>query len=127
MKNQLTFYVCSHCGNVVQKLHDSGVELVCCGEPMKTLTPNTQDAAVEKHLPVAEASGTSLRVQVGSTLHPALPEHHIGWILLECESDLHFAMLQPGDEPSATFELGACKPVAAYAWCNLHGLWKTEI
>ena len=29
--------------------------------------------------------------------------------------------------PTVTFALADEKPVAAYAYCNLHGLWKKEI
>ena len=32
--------------------------------------------------------------------------------------------LAPGQAPKAVFELGSEKPVAVYAYCNLHGLWK---
>ena len=34
------FYKCAHCGNVVEKLVDSGVPLVCCGQKMEELVPN---------------------------------------------------------------------------------------
>ena len=46
------FFKCEHCGNVIQKIVDSKVPVVCCGEKMKELTVNTVDASVEKHLPV---------------------------------------------------------------------------
>ena len=35
--------------------------------------------------------------------------------------------LKPSDDPNVTFSLGDDKAVAVYAYCNLHGLWKTEI
>ena len=37
------FYVCPHCGNVIQKVVDSKVPVVCCGEKMQELVPNTVD------------------------------------------------------------------------------------
>ena len=46
------FYKCAHCGNVIQKVVDSKVPVVCCGEKMQELIPGTVDASVEKHLPV---------------------------------------------------------------------------
>ena len=35
--------------------------------------------------------------------------------------------LKPGDDPNVTFSLGDDKAVAVYAYCNLHGLWMTEV
>jgi superoxide reductase len=35
------FYICEHCGNLVTTIHNAGVPLVCCGEKMKELLPNT--------------------------------------------------------------------------------------
>lgn len=35
--------------------------------------------------------------------------------------------LAPGQAPKAVFELGSEKPVAVYAYCNLHGLWMTKL
>ena len=32
------FFKCEHCGNVIQKVVDSKVPVVCCGEKMKELT-----------------------------------------------------------------------------------------
>ena len=62
----VVFYRCSHCGNVVAKVIDQGVPLVCCGEPMKALKPGTSDGAVEKHLPVVQVENGAVHVQVGS-------------------------------------------------------------
>ena len=28
------FYICKHCGNIIAKVKDAGVPVVCCGEPM---------------------------------------------------------------------------------------------
>ena len=60
------FYICNHCGNLVTTIHNAGVPLVCCGEKMKELVPNTVEASGEKHLPVAELSGSRLTVTVGA-------------------------------------------------------------
>ena len=35
--------------------------------------------------------------------------------------------LAPGQAPKAVFELGGEKPVAVYAYCNLHGLWMAKL
>ena len=47
------FYICRRCGNLVGMVHDSGVPMICCGEKMEALVPNTVEASGEKHLPVA--------------------------------------------------------------------------
>ena len=69
------FYICEHCGNLVTTIHNAGVPLVCCGEKMKELLPNTVEASGEKHLPVAELSGSTLTVTVGAVEHPMVDVH----------------------------------------------------
>lgn len=122
----MKFYVCKHCGNVITHLKDSGVRVVCCGEQMQELVPNTTDAAQEKHVPVVKVEGNKVTVTVGSTLHPMLEEHYIQFIILETEHGFQKRDLKPGEQPSAVFYTED-KPVAAYEYCNLHGLWKAEI
>ena len=128
MKKELKFFICKHCGNIAVKVEDSGVSLVCCGETMGEITANTTDAAVEKHVPACTVEGNTIHVQVGSTAHPMLEEHHIGWICLYTEQGTQFHWLKAGEEPKADFILaGGDKAVAVYEWCNLHGLWKAII
>ena len=80
------FYKCRHCGNVVEKVVDSGVAVVCCGEKMEELIPNTVDASGEKHIPVVtRIDDCTIKVEVGSVAHPMLPEHHIAFIYVETE------------------------------------------
>lgn len=38
------FYICKHCGNIIAKVKDAGVPVVCCGEPMSEIVPGTTDA-----------------------------------------------------------------------------------
>ena len=121
------FYLCRHCGNLVGMIHDAGVSLVCCGEKMEALEPNTVEASGEKHLPVVTAEGNMLHVNVGSVEHPMLPEHYIQWIYVQTEHGGQRKALQPGDTPSVTFCLGDDRAVAVYAYCNLHGLWMTQL
>lgn len=121
------FYICRHCGNIVSMLHSSGVPVVCCGEPMHELVPNTVEASVEKHLPVVTVSGDTVKVSVGSAPHPMIKEHSIQWIYLQTEKGAQRKCLQPGDAPEATFALQGDRVVAAYAYCNLHGLWMTQL
>ncbi len=100
---------------------------MCCGEKMQPLVPNTSEAAGEKHLPIAELNGDTLSVNVGEVNHPMLDEHYIEWIYVETEHGGHRRALKPGDAPEHIFKLGCERPIAVYAYCNLHGLWMTEI
>ena len=122
------FYVCEKCGNLVQMIHASGVPMVCCGQKMTEIVPGTVDASREKHIPVVTVEGKTVTVTVGSVLHPMSAEHSIEWIYLEtCRGGKRKA-LSPDAAPTVTFTLDEDEcAVAAYAYCNLHGLWKTEI
>ena len=123
----MTFYRCKHCGNIIAYIQDSGVRCHCCGEEMKPLVPNTTDAAGEKHVPVVQVNGQTVTVTVGSVEHPMLEAHYIQWILLETREGRQRKALKPGDRPTATFALTeGDEVIAAYEYCNLHGLWKSE-
>lgn len=121
------FYICKHCGNFVEMIHSSGVKPVCCGDEMTEVVANTVEASVEKHLPVVTVSGDAVHVAVGSVAHPMTEQHYIQWIYLKTEGGVQRKCLRPGDVPAADFVLAGDKPVAAYEYCNLHGLWKTDI
>lgn len=121
----LKIYRCRHCGNIAVKLHDAGVSLVCCGEEMELLKPNTTDAALEKHVPVVTREDGKITVTVGSVEHPMAEDHYIEFIILQTAKGYRVAFLKPGDRPSADFYED--EPViAVYEYCNKHGLWKTE-
>ena len=122
----MTFYQCEHCGNVIAHLNDSGVRCTCCGEKMKPLVPNTSDGAGEKHVPLIQTNGSCVTVTVSSVEHPMLEEHYIQFVVLETASGIQVKYLNPGEAPHAEF-LTADAPVAVYEYCNLHGLWKTEL
>ena len=123
----MIFKICRRCGNLVGVIHDSGVPMQCCGQPMETLTPNTTDAAGEKHVPVVAVADGKVTVKVGSVAHPMLPEHFIQWIALETDRGMQRKRLNPGEAPEASFLIGDEKPLAVYEYCNLHGLWKTDL
>ena len=120
------FYKCRVCGNVIQKVVDSKVPVVCCGEKMEELIPNTVEASGEKHIPfVTRIDDNTIKVEVGSVHHPMLPEHHISFIYVETESG--GIRVDLTDEPVATICTAGAKPVAVYEYCNLHGRWKVEL
>ena len=119
------FYICEHCGNIVTKVKDAGVPVMCCGQKMKELIPGTTVAATEKHIPVYSVEGNLVKVQVGSVAHPMLPEHYIEWVFLQTAQGTQCKKLKPGEAPQASFALCEGDTVeAVYAYCNLHGLWK---
>ncbi len=121
------FFICRHCGNLVGLIHDAGVPMMCCGQKMEALIPNTVDAAGEKHLPVVTVEGSCVKVNVGAVNHPMLDEHFIEWVYVQTDKGGHRIALKPGEAPAATVCLADEKPIAVYAYCNLHGLWMTEI
>lgn len=128
MCHEPKFYICKHCGNLVGKVIDGGVTPVCCGEPMTELTANTVDAATEKHVPVITVEGNQVTVEVGSVAHPMLEEHHISFIYLETKQGGQRKCPVIGGEPKAVFALAeGDEVVAAYEYCNLHGLWKATV
>lgn len=121
----MKFYKCAHCGNIIAYVEDKGVPVICCGEKMQEIIPGSVDAAVEKHVPVIEKAGNLVTVKIGSVAHPMLAEHFIGWVALETKQGNQRKVLRPGDKPEACFALcDGDEVVAAYAMCNLHGLWK---
>ena len=123
---EMKFYQCAHCGQIVAIVKGTDVPVMCCGEAMKEIVPGTTDAAVEKHVPVIEVNGTNVTVTVGSVEHPMLSEHYIEWIALETKSGNQRKSLSPGDAPKACFAIcERVEVVAAYAYCNLHSLWKS--
>ena len=121
------FFKCNHCGNVIMKVVDSKVPVVCCGEKMVELVPNTTDAATEKHVPDVKVDGKKVIVTVGSVEHPMVEEHFIQWVYMQTDRGGQRKNLTPGAEPTVTFALADEKPLAVYAYCNLHGLWKADV
>ncbi|KXL54127.1 desulfoferrodoxin [Anaerotignum neopropionicum] len=121
------FFRCNHCKNIILKVEDKGVPVVCCGEAMQELKANTSDGAAEKHVPVVTVEGNKVKVVVGSVAHPMLEEHHIAWIYLETSQGGQLKYLDHTGAPEAEFALTENeKFIAAYEYCNLHGLWKYE-
>ncbi len=121
---EMKFYRCEECGNIVALINNGGGTLVCCGQDMTELKANTTDAALEKHVPVVTKEGGKVKAQVGSTLHPMLPEHYIQWIALVSGDRVDFKFLEPGGQPIAEFADAASGTV--YEYCNVHGLWKAD-
>ena len=122
------FYICETCKNIITKIVDSKVPVVCCGKPMKELVPGAVDGALEKHVPKVTIEGNTVKVQIGEVIHPMLAEHYIQFIALETKNGVQIKNLKAGDEPKAEFVLAdGDEAVAVYEYCNLHGLWVKEV
>ena len=126
MKNT-KFYICPHCRNTVEMIYDTDIKLFCCGEEMQELVPNTVEASGEKHLPAVKVSDAKVEVNVGSVNHPMVEVHWIEWVQLVTDKGSYRKWLNPGEAPKVYFLLAGEKPLAVYAYCNLHGLWKTDL
>ena len=120
----MEFYVCKHCGNLITFVENKGVPVTCCGEKMTKLVAGAVDAALEKHVPVVSVDGNKVSVSVGSVEHPMTKEHLISWIAVETSKGFQLKKLDETVKPYAEFALADGEEfVAAYEYCNLHGLW----
>ena len=124
--NELVFYRCNKCGEMVAMIKKAHCTPSCCGSEMAEVKAGAVDAAVEKHVPACTADGTRLIVKVGSVEHPMTEEHYIEFIAAERGNGFDLRYLAPGDKPEAVFE-NASDVRAVYAYCNLHGLWKASL
>ena len=121
------FYICEKCGNIVGMIHNGGVPMMCCGQKMAKLEAGVVEASHEKHIPVVAVEDNIVRVNVGSVTHPMSEEHHIAWVYLQTNRGGQRKCLDVTGAPEVTFALADETPVAVYAYCNLHGLWKTDL
>jgi superoxide reductase len=96
---------------------------------MKHQAAGAVDAAKEKHVPVAEKSDGGIKVKVGAVPHPMEEKHLIQWVEVLGEGFSARRFLKAGDAPEVEFRCGCACPgkVEVREYCNLHGLWKTEI
>jgi len=108
-------------------IENMGVPMMCCGGKMTELVPNTVEASTEKHLPVVTVAGGKVSVAVGSAPHPMESAHNIAFVYIETERGGQRKVLKVGEKPTLEFALVNDKPIAVYAYCNLHGLWKAEL
>jgi superoxide reductase len=123
----MNIFYCKHCKRIVYTYPDGGT-LTCCGEEMTLLQPKSKDVGNEKHLPVVEYEALDqIKVTVGSVIHPMAPEHFIQWIFIAQKTTFQIKTFEPGNEPTATFFINPDEDIKIYEFCNLHGLWLTEI
>ena len=124
----MKFYICKNNGNIVTFLQNVPAAGIDGSMDLTELIPGSVDAATEKHVPDVTRSGNTLTVNVGSVAHPMLPAHFIQWIAVETNQGSQIKYLKPETAPEAVFALAdGEEAIAVYEYCNLHGLWKTEL
>jgi len=121
----MKFYICKHCGQIITKLKDTSVPVICCGAIMDELVAGTTDASIEKHVPVYTKENNTVTVKIGSVEHPMTSDHYIQWVCLETQNGYQVKYLQPEQTPEVTFAINSeDEVISVYAYCNLHSLWK---
>lgn len=121
------FYYCPICGNIVEKVIDSGNDVVCCGRDMMELEPGVTDGKTEWHIPVYEVKDGIVHVKIGENPHPMEKDHYIEWVEIVTTDGIMRKYLGAGEEPKVCFAL--CKDerlCSVYAYCNKHKLWKAK-
>ena len=125
MKENVRFYKCPICGNVIGLIKGDSAHITCCGQKMELLVANSEDAAVEKHVPVYEKVEDEIVVKVGEVEHPMEKDHYIEWIAQVSDNKTTRIRLYP--EQDTTVRFPYIPGSILYAYCNKHGLWKTEV
>ena len=126
MEQSKRFLHCTICGNLVGQLHDSGVEIYCCNRPIEVLEAN-KGGDQKKHQIDCKVDRDQVKVSIAAGDHPMNGDHHIDWIYLETDQGGQRKNLAAADTASACFAIGTEKPLAVYAYCNQHGLWRSNI
>lgn len=125
MNKEISFFLCKEKKGTIIGIDccpDSKVS--CCGEELSPVKIGSVDAAKEKHVPVIEVNGNTVKVKVGSVAHPMTEEHHIAWVCLKTQKGIQFKELPVTGAPEVEFSLTSDdKVIEAYEFCNLHGVW----
>ena len=111
------FRKCMKCGSVIYVVNGKS-NIMCCGNEMKELVPNSVDAAFEKHVPNVEKVKDKIKVSVN---HVMDEDHFIEWIAMEVDDNIAFKKLKTGDEAVVTFDY--LPGFKIYSYCNKHELW----
>ena len=116
---------CLKCGAMVEVIEDCtcpNCGIKCCGENMSALTFNSVDASHEKHIPVCKVEDNKIYVCVP---HAMEQQHFIMWIACVSDGRVEKVFLNPNMPAEAVFDYH--KNTSVYAYCNNHGLWKTDV
>lgn len=124
MTEQGQFYKCLVCGIVVEILDGGAGEPVCCGQPMRLLTPRTDEPAGQHAVELRHAGGRSLVRVGGRQGHPDTAGHFIQWIAVQTGRQTLRRQIRPDEAPQAEFALSD-PAERALAMCSRHGLWSS--
>lgn len=123
-------YRCNVCGNIIEVVHGSSGELVCCNQPMELLNEKTEDKGNEKHVPFIKGKEGSdyYLVQIGEVEHPMEEKHYIEWIEFIVDGRSYKKYLKPGQKPLVEFKIPvhSGEKFVIREYCSLHGLWKLD-
>ncbi len=122
---ELIIKKCVKCGALVEVLKDCTCDecgIMCCGEEMKILNPNSVEASFEKHMPVVDVVDNEIIVKVP---HVMEEQHYIEWIAVVDKTGIQKRMLEIGNDAFAKFPYRVESKV--YSYCNLHGLWMLDV
>jgi superoxide reductase len=123
MNKELVIRKCKKCGATAIMLEDCKCNCItCCEEKMETLKANSVDASFEKHLPQYEKVEDEIYVTVN---HVMEKDHYIEWIKLVTENIENTVYLYPEQDAACRFKY--IPGSTLYAYCNKHGLWKTDV
>ena len=125
MSENVRFYKCNKCGNVIGFIHGNSDNIKCCGEQMTLIHTNETDGATEKHVPVYEKDGDEIIVRVGEVEHPMEADHYIMWIAQVSDNRTTRVRLHPGESTETRFPY--IPDSTLYAYCNKHSLWKKDV
>lgn len=121
------FYYCTVCGNIIEKVHDSGNDLECCGRTMEPLEAGVTDGKSEWHVPICAQVGDKVTVRVGENPHPMEKDHYIQWVEIVTNKGRMRKYLEPEQDPEVHFTLcDGEKICGVYSYCNKHKLWKSK-
>lgn len=125
MKHEFILKTCTKCGATIEVIKDctcNNCGIQCCGQEMVTVTPNSVDASVEKHLPTFEVIGNYI---VATVNHVMEDDHYIEYLALDSDRINAKKFLKPGEKATAVFPY--IEGSTLYSYCNKHGIWKTTI
>ena len=122
---ELVIKKCMKCGAIVIPYKDCECEecgIKCCGEEMRELIANSEEASFEKHVPTYEIVEDEISVTVN---HVMEKEHYIEFIALVTETKTYIERLYPEMDAQVRFKY--VKGATLYAYCNKHGLWMSKV
>lgn len=125
MSKNVRFYICEECDNTIGLIHGDPEKITCCGKKMKLLEAKESGEKNETHIPAYKKEGNELIVNVGSIPHPMEEDHNIMWVALVGENETTRIRFKPNQKTEV--RLKYIPDSTLYAYCNKHGLWKTDV